>query len=406
MNKIKIVNDPVWGFIRLPSELAYDIVSHPYFQRLRRIVQMGLSFYVYPGAVHTRFNHSLGCMHLMQAALDTLRSKGVEITEAEKEAACAAILLHDVGHGPLSHVLEHELFPVPHETVTRMVMQQLNLELGGRLDRAMAIFDGTYEKPFLHQLVSGQLDVDRLDYLNRDSFYTGVQEGVVGTERIIKMMNVHDGRLVVEEKGIYSLEKFILSRRMMFWQVYLHKTSVCAELMLGHCLKRARALMREGVSIPGSPALLRLLARPLDRPADEGLLDSFAETDDSDIWLTLKQWAKSEDVVLRVLSGSLLERRLFKSELRHEAFGPEEVARKRAEVLQRIGNEAWLPYFFYEKVLSTKTYKYDTKEENGIMIGCKDGRVVDLTKVSELLDRHFVTKSDDKHLMCSINSKI
>ncbi|MDE5704245.1 MAG: HD domain-containing protein, partial [Bacteroidales bacterium] len=315
MNKIKIVNDPVWGFIQLPSELAYDIVSHPYFQRLRRIVQMGLSFYVYPGAVHTRFNHSLGCMHLMKEALHTLQAKGVAITDEEKDAACAAILLHDIGHGPLSHVLEHTLLPsVSHEEVSKLIMRQLNREWGGRLDMAMAIFDGSYGKPFLHQLVSGQLDVDRLDYLNRDSFYTGVQEGVVGTERIIKMMNVHEGQLVVEEKSIYSLEKFILSRRMMFWQVYLHKTSVCAELMLGHTLERARFLLAENTALAGSPALLDLLRRPVGREADETLLPIFSDIDDSDIWITLKAWTKSPDTVLRVLSQSLLERRLFRSE--------------------------------------------------------------------------------------------
>lgn len=403
MNKNKIVNDPVWGFIQLPSELAYDIVSHPYFQRLRRIVQMGLSFLVYPGAVHTRFNHSLGCLHLMKEALDTLQAKGVRISSEEKDAACAAILLHDIGHGPLSHVLEHTLLPsVSHETVSRLIMRRLNREWGGRLDMAMAIFNGTYDKPFLHQLVSGQLDVDRLDYLNRDSFYTGVQEGVVGTERIIKMMNVHEGQLVVEEKSIYSLEKFILSRRMMFWQVYLHKTSVCAELMLGHALDRARFLLMENMEVAGSPALLQLLRRPSEQEADETLLAPFSETDDSDIWMTLKVWTKSPDAVLRILSQSLLSRRLFKSELRNVPFEADYVERKKAETLGRIEDAALLPYFFYEKGLSTKTYKYDTKEDDGIRVWRKDGQVVDLTTVSELLDRHFVMKADEKHLLCCL----
>lgn len=403
MNKNKIVNDPVWGFIQLPSELAYDIVSHPYFQRLRRIVQMGLSFLVYPGAVHTRFNHSLGCMHLMKEALDTLQAKGVAITDEEKDAACAAILLHDIGHGPLSHVLEHTLLPsVSHEEVSKLIMRQLNREWGGRLDMAMAIFDGSYGKPFLHQLVSGQLDVDRLDYLNRDSFYTGVQEGVVGTERIIKMMNVHEGQLVVEEKSIYSLEKFILSRRMMFWQVYLHKTSVCAELMLGHTLDRARFLLAENTALAGSPALLDLLRRPVGQEADETLLPLFSDIDDSDIWITLKAWTKSPDTVLRMLSQSLLERRLFRSELRNTPFEADYIARKKEETVHRIGDAALLPYFFYEKSLSTKTYKYDTKEDDGIRVWLKGGRVVDLTTVSELLDRHFVMKADEKQLLCYI----
>lgn len=403
MNKNKIVNDPVWGFIQLPSDLAYDIVSHPYFQRLRRIVQMGLSFLVYPGAVHTRFNHSLGCLHLMKEALDTLQAKGVSITSEEKDAACAAILLHDIGHGPLSHVLEHTLLPsVSHEAVSQLIMQRLNREWNGRLDMAMAIFNGRYDKPFLHQLVSGQLDVDRLDYLNRDSFYTGVQEGVVGTERIIKMMNVHEGQLVVEEKSIYSLEKFILSRRMMFWQVYLHKTSVCAELMLGHTLDRARFLLNENEALAGSPALLQLLRRPSDQAADESLLEPFSAIDDSDIWFSLKAWTQSGDMVLRTLSRRLLDRRLFKSELRNTPFEPAYIERVRAETLRKIDRAEWLPYFFYEKGLSTKTYKYDTKEDDGIRVWRKDGRVVDLTTVSELLDRHFVMKADEKRLLCHV----
>ncbi|MBD5389546.1 HD domain-containing protein [bacterium] len=401
MNKNKIVNDPVWGFIQLPSELAYDIVSHPYFQRLRRIVQMGLSFLVYPGAVHTRFNHSLGCLHLMKEALDMLQAKGVPITAEEKDAACAAILLHDIGHGPLSHVLEHTLLPsVSHEAVSQLIMQRLNREWNGRLDMAMAIFNGRYDKPFLHQLVSGQLDVDRLDYLNRDSFYTGVQEGVVGTERIIKMMNVHEGQLVVEEKSIYSLEKFILSRRMMFWQVYLHKTSVCAELMLGHTLDRARFLLGENEELAGSPALLQLLRRPSGQAADDTLLEPFSAIDDSDIWFSLKAWTQSRDMVLRTLSQRLLERKLFKSEMRNVPFEKEYIERVGAETLEKVGNADWLPYFFYEKSLSTKSYKYDTKEDDGIRVLLKDGQVVDLTTVSDLLDRHFVMKVDEKHLLC------
>ena len=403
MNKNKIVNDPVWGFIQLPSELAYDIVSHPYFQRLRRIVQMGLSFLVYPGAVHTRFNHSLGCLHLMKEALDMLQSKGVPITAEEKDAACAAILLHDIGHGPLSHVLEHTLLPsVSHEAVSQLIMQRLNREWNGRLDMAMAIFNGQYGKPFLHQLVSGQLDVDRLDYLNRDSFYTGVQEGVVGTERIIKMMNVHEGQLVVEEKSIYSLEKFILSRRMMFWQVYLHKTSVCAELMLGHTLDRARFLLGENEELAGSPALLQLLRRPSGQAADDTLLEPFSAIDDSDIWFSLKAWTQSRDMVLRTLSQRLLERKLFKSEMRNVPFEKEYIERVWAETLEKVGNADWLPYFFYEKSLSTKSYKYDTKEDDGIRVLLKDGQVVDLTTVSDLLDRHFVMKVDEKHLLCHV----
>lgn len=402
MNKNKIVNDPVWGFVTIPFELSYDIINHPYFQRLRRIVQMGLSYIVYPGAMHTRFHHSIGCMYLMKEALDTLQSKGVEISNEEKEAACAAILLHDIGHGPFSHVLEHSLLPsISHEEMSKLFMHSLNKQWNGRLDMAIAIFGDTYHKKFLHQLVSGQLDVDRLDYLNRDSFYTGVTEGAVGTERLIKMMNVCDGKLVVEEKGIYSLEKFVLSRRMMFWQVYLHKTSVCAEQMLIHCIERAKSRISCGEKICGTGALLKLLSLGSEEIIEEKNIDniikSFASIDDSDIWVSLKEWALSEDRVMSSLSLKILDRTLFRVELQNEMFTQEYIKSKEKEVLSIIKDPSLLPYFCYQKELTPKTYN---PRENAISVLRKDGSVVDITKVSDLLDKHFVMKSDTKYLLC------
>lgn len=398
MFKNKIINDPILGFLTISDELVLKIINHPYFQRLRLITQMGLSSYVYPGALHTRFSHTLGCLFLMQEALDTLRSKGIEITNEEYTAACLAILLHDLGHGPFSHVLENTLLPaISHEKISLQFMDRLNKEFDGELSMAISIFKGEYEKKFLHQLVSGQLDVDRLDYLNRDSFYSGVQEGMVGAERIIKMINVRDGELVVEEKGIYTIEKFILSRRLMFWQVYLHKTSVCAELMLINVLKRASELIKNGKNVFTTPSLKYFLSKSYtfeEFSQDKELLNIFASLDDSDIWVCLKEWSKADDFVLNQISTRLLSRKLFKSELRNTVFEREYVRgiEKKIDI-----KEEFLPYFLYEKVLSPKTYN---PKGDAINILKKDGTVVDITIVSELLDNHFVTKLDEKHLLC------
>ena len=312
INRHKILNDPVYGFVTLRHGRAMDLMDHRFMQRLRRISQLGLSHLVYPGAVHNRFHHAVGCMHLMQEAIESLRNKGVEITEAEAEAACLAILLHDVGHGPFSHALEHSIVQgVNHEDISALIMGRLNEEMGGALDLAIQIFNDHHPKPFLHQLVSSQLDMDRLDYLARDSFYSGVTEGKVGSERILKMLNVVDGQLVVEEKGIYSIEKFIVARRLMYWQVYLHRTVLSAEHMLTLVLRRAKHLVRQGHKVFASPALSLFLHDDLDRAqflADPMVLERFCELDDSDVFVAMKAWRHHDDRVLALLSQRLLDR--------------------------------------------------------------------------------------------------
>lgn len=322
MNKKKIVNDPVYGFINIPNELIYDIIQHPYFQRLRRIKQLGLSDFVYPGALHTRFHHALGAMHLMTKALDTLRAKGHMIFDAEYEAAQLAILLHDVGHGPFSHTLEFSLFDgVNHEQITTWTLKHLNREFGGRLDLAIQIFEGTYPRKFLSQLVSSQLDADRLDYLNRDCFFTGVQEGTIGAERIIKMLDVRNEELVVEEKGIYSIESFLSARRLMYWQVYLHKTSISAENMLIQLIKRARKLRQDGIEVIATPAFSIFLERSItaeEFEQDKDLLGVFMRMDDMDIWGSIKFWIDHSDPILQILSNGLVNRSLFKANLLNE----------------------------------------------------------------------------------------
>lgn len=313
MVKQKIFNDPVYGFTAVPKGLLLDLIDHPYFQRLRRIRQTGLAHYVYPGALHTRFHHALGALHLMQETIQVLRSKDVVITEEEAEAVCIAILLHDIGHGPYSHALEHTIINLHHETLSVLFMEALNEEFKGRLSLALAIFNDQYEKHFLHQLVSGQLDMDRMDYLNRDSFFTGVSEGVIGYDRIIKMLSVHEGELVVEEKGIYSIEKFLIARRLMYWQVYLHKTNVAAEQMLTSALRRARELVILGHEVPASRDLSWFLHQGLnDQMPPSEIISRYARLDDTDMAMALKEWALSEDPVLRLLAGGLLDRRLYR----------------------------------------------------------------------------------------------
>ena len=323
-NRQKIFNDPVYGFVSVPRGILLDLIDHPYFQRLRRIRQLGLTPYVYPGALHTRFHHALGALHLMQEAIETLRQKGTSITEEEAEAACIAILLHDIGHGPLSHALEHTLLELHHEEISSLFMQELNLEFEGRLTLAISIFRDTYDKKFLHQLVSGQLDMDRMDYLNRDSFFTGVSEGVIGYDRIIKMLAVHEGQLVVEEKGIYSIEKFLMARRLMYWQVYLHKTGVAAEKMLIHTLKRARFLAMESRPLEAPRHLGWFLYKKPGEATDPlELLTHFARLDDNDITAAIKYWTESSDFTLAFLSKGLLDRKLFRLEWHNQAVSPE-----------------------------------------------------------------------------------
>ncbi len=377
-NKRKILNDPVYGFISLRYGLTLDLMDHPYMQRLRRISQLGLSHLVYPGAVHNRFHHAVGAMYLMQEAIDTLREKGIGITEEEAEGACAAILLHDIGHGPFSHALEHSLVEgVHHEDLSVLMMNRMNDEFNGALDLAIDIFNDHHPKAFLHQLVSSQLDMDRLDYLARDSFYSGVAEGKVGSERIIKMLNVVDGNLVIEEKGIYSIEKFLVARRLMYWQVYLHRTVLSAEYMLMQCLKRAHELGEAGEPLFATPALGMFLRHRLDRTrflADPEILDRFSDLDDSDILSALKAWRHHEDFTLRTLADRLLGRRLFRIELRAQAFSEEEIQSKVKAVAKAWGiDEATASRFVLNDRVRNQAYK-----AGGIQVMFKDGRVTDL----------------------------
>lgn len=341
MSTHKILNDPVYGFISVPYGIIFDLMEHPYFQRLRRIKQVSLTHYVYPGALHTRFHHALGAFHLMTQAIEVLRFKGTEISEAEAEAVEIAILLHDIGHGPFSHTLENTLINVHHEQLSQWFMQKLNEEFHGALSLAIQIFEDSYPKKFLHQLVSSQLDMDRMDYLTRDSFFTGVHEGVIGYDRIIKMLAVHDGELVVEEKGIYSIEKFLIARRLMYWQVYLHKTVLSAEQMMLQALRRAKQVAKEGVKLYCPPNLEVFVCNEYNETdflsrRDE-LLDAFAELDDSDIACALKGWIKAEDRVLAFLAEGLVNRHLFKVELSDQPFEASYVQTIRQEI------ETWWP---------------------------------------------------------------
>ena len=377
MNKRKIFNDPVYGFVTLPYEILFDLIEHPIFQRLRHISQLGLTHLIYPGALHTRFHHALGALHLMTLAIDSLRSKGVEITEEEAEAASIAILLHDIGHGPFSHALEGVLIATNHEDISLWLMQRLNQEFDGALSMAIDIFVDKYPKRFLHQLISGQLDMDRMDYLNRDSFYSGVMEGKIGYDRIIKMLQVKDDHLVVEEKGIYSIEKFLVARKIMYWQVYLHKTVVSAELMLIGAVKRATALIREGLlSYDGPLRSLFELAwqKEIDR---ELIVDAFLKIDDHDVVILLKNSLICSDYILRTLSQGLIHRSLFKVELSHVPYEAKYVEEKVAVIAEQLGvSKKTVKEMSWSGSLLTDTYS-DSQDEIKILL--KDGRVMDLS---------------------------
>lgn len=388
LNKKKIFNDPVYGFITLKDEFIIEIIDHPWFQRLRRISQLGLSHLVYPGAVHNRFHHAIGAMNLMQETLDSLKQKGVEISDEEELGAILAILLHDVGHGPFSHALEHSIVSdISHEELTLLIMHHLNEEFGGKLDTAIEIFSDTYKKKFLHQLVSSQLDMDRLDYLSRDSFYSGVSEGIVGTERIIKMLDVQDDQVVVEEKGIYSIEKYIVARRLMYWQVYLHKTVLSAEFMLVNILKRAKHLAHEGIDLFATPVLREFLYSEYDMSmirSDKTILEKFCELDDYDVLACIKVWKNHEDKVLSLLSTSLMNRKLFKIKLSSEKW-PEELISKMqhriAEKYELSIDEA--AYFVIHDMVDNKAY---SPASENILIKMKDGTVTDLALASDHLN--------------------
>ncbi|MEO6758899.1 MAG: HD domain-containing protein [Saprospiraceae bacterium] len=387
----KIFNDPVYGFVSVPYGILLDLIDHPYFQRLRRIRQLGLTPYVYPGALHTRFHHALGALHLMQEAIETLCGKEVEISPEESEAACIAILLHDIGHGPFSHALEHTLVDMQHEDISLLFMQDLNRQFSGRLDLAIAIFTDQYPKKYLHQLVSGQLDMDRMDYLNRDSFFTGVSEGVIGYDRIIKMLAVHNGQLVVEEKGIYSIEKFLIARRLMYWQVYLHKTGVVAEQMLIHALQRARELVMQGVEVEATRHLGWLLYRPTGLPlAPDELLKHFAVLDDNDVTMAIKYWTESDDPTLAYLAQGLLNRKLLRLEWHSMPVTPAYVEQIRERVRQTFGPFMHADHLVYVGQESNRAYD-EAGEQINILF--KDGRTKPLTQCSDVpLYTQLVTK--------------
>ncbi len=402
MNKKKIINDPVYGFINIPSALLFDLISHPYFQRLRYIKQLGMTHLVYPGALHTRFHHALGAMHLMSLAIKVLRDKGHEITAEEEEAATIAILLHDIGHGPFSHALEHSLVNgIKHEDISMLFMQRLNEEFNGKLELAIKIFTGNYHKMFLHQLISSQLDLDRMDYLNRDSFFTGVSEGVISFDRIIKMFNVSNGELVIEEKGIYSIENFLISRRLMYWQVYLHKTVIAAEQLLVKILERARELAQKGTVLFASPALQHFLLQHIPEQAffsDPLHLAQFTLLDDQDIFTAVKVWASHPDPILSELCGMLTARNLYHIEISNDAPDPE-----RLEMLKDTTAAVYhIPksnshYFVFTAVIMNRAYNAGNGNINILL---KNSTIIDIAKASDLSNLESLDRTVRKHILC------
>ena len=403
MNKRKIINDPVYGFITIRNELIFDIINHPYFQRLRRIKQMGLAELVYPGAHHTRFHHALGAMHLMMITLDNLRTKNVEITDEEYEGALVAILLHDIGHGPFSHALEFSLLKdVPHEHLSRIIISRLNQVFDGKLSLGLEIFKGNYSKPFLHQLVSSQLDIDRLDYLKRDSFFTGVSEGTIGADRIIKMLDVKDGQLVVEEKGIYSIENFLSARRLMYWQVYLHKAGVSAEKMLLSIIERAKKLIRKSDSDLFMSEPLRLFFESevgIEQFAEnQEVLENFLKLDDYDLWGAIKVWSDSDDEILSKLCLMLLNRELFRIEFSSKPITKEEKKRIKKEINKQLGiNPKEVKYFFSTGQVQNNAYLSTDKK---IMIVSKNGQVRDVVEAADLPNIKAMSKIVRKYYRC------
>jgi uncharacterized protein len=401
MIKKKIINDPVYGFITIPSELVYEIISHPYFQRLRHIKQLGLTQYVYPGALHTRFQHALGAMHLMGKVLDNLRLKGVEISREEYEATQICILLHDIGHGPFSHTLENVLLSgVKHESLSYLFIDKLNEKLNNALELTLQIFRNSYERKFFHQLISSQLDIDRLDYLRRDCFFTGVQEGTIGVERIIAMLTVHRDQLVVEEKGIYSIENFLNARRLMYWQVYLHKTSVSAERMLVNLIRRAQVLVRADETLPSSDTLRVFLERNFtlhDFKVEENLLKNFGNLDDNDIWGALKCWQNHSDDILSLLSRMLLERNLFKVRLSMDLIKKSDIENIKDSIAKKYNIlRSETAYLFSHGVVSNEAYA----EGHQINILMRTGQLLDIAQASDLPNIKAISKIVKKNYLC------
>jgi HD superfamily phosphohydrolase len=401
-NKRKIINDPVYGFITIPDELLFDVIEHRYFQRLRRIKQLGLTHLVYPGALHTRFHHALGAMYLVKQALDTLRIKGIEISPAEERGTLLAILLHDIGHGPFSHALENCLvYGMTHEDLSLLYMRRMNRDFNGELSVAIEIFRDRYPKHFLHQLISGQLDMDRMDYLKRDSFYTGVSEGVVNSDRLLNMLTVVNDELVVEAKGIYSVEKFIVARRLMYWQVYLHKTVLAAEQMLVHVLRRAKMLAEQGHTLFSTPALKVFLEERYtlqDFNEKEELLDYFSELDDSDLSASIKVWKKDTDPVLSNLCTCLAERHLFRIEISPRVFPEEKIERvKKAAMTQMNITEDDLPYYMYQGEIANNAYN-PLKDKINILH--KDESMSDIALDSAQLNVSILSETVKNYFLC------
>ncbi len=400
--KNKIINDPIYGFITIKDPLIYELIDHPYFQRLRRISQLGLTYLVYPGAYHTRFHHAIGAMHLMGRAIYTLRQKGHEISAEEERGVLVAILLHDVGHGPFSHALEHTLIPgVSHEALSLKIMEELNNEFDGALTLAIDIFTNNYPKAFLHQLISSQLDMDRLDYLRRDSFYSGVTEGSVNSERLLTMLNVKDDQLVVDSKGIYSVEKFLVARRLMYWQVYMHKTVLSAEFMLVNILKRAKYLATQGIELPGTGALKHFLAADYtwnDFEENPAILKKFLELDDFDVMSGIKDWTHHSDLILSDLSSRIIDRNLLKIRLQEEPF-EEELAEKMAEGIRNQygfthGEERYM--LIVDKV---KNHAYNNKKGH-INLLYKDGRTSDISTAADQMTINALSEPVERHFIC------
>ncbi len=400
INKLKIFNDPIYGFISIPNALIYDLIQHPYFQRLRRISQMGLSYLVYPGANHTRFHHALGCLHIMQKAIDVLRFKGVIISDEEEIALYIAILLHDIGHGPFSHAMEKSIVEdIHHEAISLLFMNQLNIEFEGQLSLAIQVFRGEYHRQFMLQLISSQLDMDRMDYLKRDSFYSGVAEGNVNSERLIQMMNVVDDVLVIEEKGIYSVEKFLMSRRLMYWQVYLHKTSLVAELILMKVLKRAKELIQKSEMLPCSEPLLYFMQNRITiETFNSENLNLFSQLDDFDIISALKSWQNQEDFILSSLSKMIINRDLLKIKISNEKTTSEELQ----QLKQRFATENNISlhdadYFIFRGKIKNQAY---SKEAESIRILKKDCTIEDVVEASDQLNLKSLSKFVTKYYTC------
>ncbi len=402
LNKKKIINDPVYGFITIPSELIFDLIQHPYVQRMRYIKQLGMTHLVYPGALHTRFHHAIGAMHLMGMAIETLRSKGHTISYQEEEAVTIAILLHDIGHGPFSHALEHTIVEgISHEQISKLLMDNLNRQFDGKLEMALDIFNKRYPKKFLHQLVSGQLDIDRMDYLNRDSFFTGVSEGVISFDRIIKMIDVNDDQLVVEEKGIYSIENFLISRRLMYWQVYLHKTVIAAEQMLVKILERAKELSSTGKELFATPCFAHFLNNSIsyeDFRRNPDHLEMFSKLDDNDIFTSIKVWAGDDDLILSTLCQHLIDRNLYQVEITNDPPSLNKIndlADKATDEFEI--NEDDTSYFVFTDTIRNDAYHIGS---GSIQILMKDGTIQDITVASDNSNLEALAQTVKKYILC------